>query len=113
MTSASAIRASGVSAARTTPATITVANVDKGFDAAPFFGLGIGYAFNNWLRFDVTGEYRGSANFHGMDIGYVGATVFPDNYSGSKSEWTFLTNRLMSILAPGIASRLSLAPASA
>ena len=70
----------------------SVASVDKGFDAAPFYGFGIGYAFNNWLRFDVTGEYRGSANFHGMDIGYVGATVFPDNYSGSKSEWTFLTN---------------------
>lgn len=70
----------------------SVINVDKGFDAAPFFGLGIGYAFNNWLRFDVTGEYRGNANFHGMDIGVVGTSYFPDNYSGSKSEWTFLAN---------------------
>lgn len=70
----------------------SVASVDKSFDAAPFFGLGIGYTFNNWLRFDVTGEYRGSANFHGMDIGNAGGVIFPDNYSGSKSEWTFLTN---------------------
>ena len=51
--------------------------------------------FNNWLRFDVTGEYRGSANFHGADVGYVASApwpYYPDNYSGSKSEWTFLTN---------------------
>lgn len=70
----------------------SVASIDKSFDSAPFFGLGIGYAFNNWLRFDITGEYRGSANFHGMDIGYVGTTIYPDNYSGSKSEWTVLAN---------------------
>ncbi len=24
-----------------------------------FFGGGVGYDLNNWLRFDVTGEYRG------------------------------------------------------
>src|SRR5262245_43033920 len=30
----------------------------KPFDGSPLFGLGIGYQFNNWLRFDVTGEYR-------------------------------------------------------
>ena len=23
-----------------------------------FFNAGVGYEFNNWLRFDVTGEYR-------------------------------------------------------
>ena len=38
-------------------------DVDYGFDAAPFFGLGIGYDFNDWLRFDVTGEYRGRVEF--------------------------------------------------
>ena len=47
----------------------SVVNTNKSFDAAPLFGLGIGYHFNNWLRFDVTGEYRGKANFHGLDIG--------------------------------------------
>jgi opacity protein-like surface antigen len=70
-----------------------VQNVDRGFDSAPFFGIGIGYNFNDWLRFDVTGEYRGKANFHGLDIGRdnTGAP-FDDNYSGSKSELTFLAN---------------------
>jgi opacity protein-like surface antigen len=71
----------------------SVQNVDKSFDSAPFFGLGIGYTVNNWLRFDVTGEYRGKANFHGMDIGHTAADGdYPDRYSGSKSEWTFLLN---------------------
>src|ERR1035437_5532457 len=36
----------------------SVQNIDRGFDAAPFFGIGIGYNFNSWLRFDLTGEYR-------------------------------------------------------
>ena len=39
--------------------------------AAPLFGLGVGYAVNNLLRFDVTGEYRGAANFHGLDVGAI------------------------------------------
>ena len=69
-----------------------VQNVDKSFDSAPLFGLGIGYHYNNWLRFDVTGEYRGKANFHGLDIGQVGGAFSPDRYTGSKSELTFLLN---------------------
>jgi opacity protein-like surface antigen len=71
---------------------IRVNNVDKGFDAAPLFGIGVGYQFNNFIRADVTGEYRGSANFHGLDISTAGGTTFPDHYSASKSEWLFLAN---------------------
>ena len=76
----------------------SVTNVDRGFDAAPLFGLGIGYSFNRWLRFDVTGEYRGAANFHGLDVGTLPtcsgtAPCFADDhYTGSKSEWTFMFN---------------------
>jgi opacity protein-like surface antigen len=71
----------------------SVTNVDKSFDAAPLFGLGIGYTVNNWLRFDVTGEYRGAANFHGFDIGAIsGGGFIDDRYTGRKSEWTFLFN---------------------
>ena len=40
-----------------------VDNVHKEFDSAPIFGLGIGYQFNHWLRFDLTGEYRGGSSF--------------------------------------------------
>ncbi|MGO4171470.1 outer membrane protein [Bosea sp. TAF32] len=37
-------------------------------NSAFFAGLGIGYRFNNWLRFDVTGEYRGSSSIGVNDI---------------------------------------------
>jgi opacity protein-like surface antigen len=71
----------------------SVQNVNKSFDAAPFFGIGVGYYFNNWLRFDVTGEYRANANFHGLDIGALpGGGLTDDRYTASKSEWTFLFN---------------------
>lgn len=63
--------------------------VGMGFDSAPFFGLGVGYNYNDWLRFDLTGEYRGRANFHGLDI--VNSS-YTDEYHASKSEWLFLVN---------------------
>jgi opacity protein-like surface antigen len=56
------------------------------------FGLGVGYKFNDWLRFDVTGEYRGKSNFHGSDnVRFTGGSGV-DNYSGSKSEWVVMAN---------------------
>ena len=71
----------------------SLTNVNKGFDSAPLFGIGIGYYFNDWLRFDVTGEYRGKANFHGLDVGGLpGGGYGVDRYSASKSELTFLLN---------------------
>jgi hypothetical protein len=56
------------------------------------FGVGIGYQFNQWLRADLTGEYRMASNFHGLDITTAGGTTFPDSYSASRSEWLFLAN---------------------
>lgn len=63
-------------------------HIDDGFDSAPIFGIGIGYYFNDWLRFDVTGEYRGSANYHGYGI-YPGGS---DEYTARKKEWVGLLN---------------------
>jgi opacity protein-like surface antigen len=63
--------------------------VHKDFDSAPIFGLGFGYQFNHWFRADVTGEYRGKANFHGFDITGAGGT---NDYRASKSEWLVLAN---------------------
>jgi len=67
----------------------TIQQIGYGFEAAPFGGLGIGYRFNHWLRLDVTGEYRGGATFHGLDI--VNST-YTDEYTAIKSEWLFLAN---------------------
>jgi opacity protein-like surface antigen len=67
-----------------------------GFDTGGIFGVGVGYQFNNWFRADVTGQYRGRTNFHGLDL-----TSFPnggpvgfgsDVYNASKSEWLVLAN---------------------
>jgi opacity protein-like surface antigen len=67
-----------------------------GFDTGGTYQLGAGYQFNHWFRVDVTGEYRGNANFHGLDLISFpngGATGFgSDVYSASKSEWLFLAN---------------------
>src|ERR1700730_17344304 len=65
--------------------------IGLGFDTAGTFGLGAGYRFNNWFRADVTGEYRGNASLHGLDIvSFNGAVIGTDEYSGSKSEWLVL-----------------------
>jgi opacity protein-like surface antigen len=40
----------------------------------------------------VTGEWRGKANFHGLDIVNVPGNQYPDEYHGSKSEALFLAN---------------------
>jgi opacity protein-like surface antigen len=73
----------------------TVTNVSKEFSAAPLFGLGIGFQANDHMRFDLTGEYRGGSVFRGLDI-YTDADATPttgtDEYTGIKTEWTFLAN---------------------
>ena len=61
----------------------------KEFDSAPFFGIGIGYQLNNWLRFDITTEYRGRANLHAVAFGDQGSI---DSFHGSKAEFVTLTN---------------------
>jgi len=74
--------------------TAGVTNQYKEFTGAPFADFGIGYRWNRYLRFDVTGEYRSKAEFNGADV-YVdagGAGTFPDTYFGKKSEWLALAN---------------------
>jgi opacity protein-like surface antigen len=61
-----------------------------------FFLAGVGYEFNNWLRFDVTGEYRNKDSFVFWG-GYTTACPNPyaqclDLYNGYISSWVFLAN---------------------
>jgi opacity protein-like surface antigen len=70
----------------------SVESVGLGWDSSMLFGLGVGYRFNDWVRFDVTGEYRGKSNFHGSDnVRFTGGSGV-HNYFGSKSEWVVMTN---------------------
>jgi opacity protein-like surface antigen len=68
---------------------------DKGgFDSGPIGGFGVGYTVNNWLRFDVTGEYRGKVGFHALDTFTNVNTggINSNDYTASKSEWVGLVN---------------------
>jgi opacity protein-like surface antigen len=66
------------------------------FDTGGIFDVGVGYQFNNWFRADVTGQYRGKAAFHGLDLTSYSDTGTvqrgSDNYSASKSEIVVLGN---------------------
>jgi opacity protein-like surface antigen len=63
-----------------------------GFDTGGIYQIGAGYQFNHWFRVDVTGEYRGSSNFHGLDLISFPGGFGADTYNASKSEWLFLAN---------------------
>jgi opacity protein-like surface antigen len=71
-------------------------NQTTDFDTAGTYQIGVGYQFNNWFRGDITGQYRGNANFKGTDLltfPWGGGTASgADQYSASKSEWLFLAN---------------------
>src|SRR6478735_4778021 len=54
---------------------VSVQNVGLGFSSGMTYGLGVGYQFNNWLRADITGEYRGGTEFHGLDIVSNGGVI--------------------------------------
>ena len=60
-----------------------------------FIGGGIGYEWNNWLRFDVTGEYRSKASidaFGSYTTACPGGGTCIDTYTGSLKSWVFLAN---------------------
>jgi opacity protein-like surface antigen len=66
--------------------------INSDFDSAGLFGLGVGYQFNNWLRFDVTGEYRMNSSFNGLDVISSNGGVSTNGYRAKKSEWLLLAN---------------------
>jgi opacity protein-like surface antigen len=56
-----------------------------------FFDAGVGYEFNNWLRFDVTAEYRSKSAFNGFII-YNFNGVYGDQYNAFLKSDIFLAN---------------------
>ncbi len=73
--------------------------LDKGgFDSGMLAGVGIGYAFNDWFRMDVTGEYRGKTDFSALDrYQDSDGSWFTNDYSAKKSEWLFLLNAYLDL----------------
>jgi opacity protein-like surface antigen len=82
------------------PAPGSFAILDRSLGSAAFGGVGIGYALNNWFRFDLTGEYRAAARFGAMDqTVFANAAAVPtgfvnqrNGYNGSVSSSVFLAN---------------------
>lgn len=60
--------------------------------SAPFFGLGIGIDRGRWLRFDLTGEYRGKWLFIGQDTHNDPANLFTNEYTADIEAWVGLAN---------------------
>jgi opacity protein-like surface antigen len=62
---------------------------DHEIKSSVLYGLGVGWQARHWLRFDLTGEYRGDALFLGSDI-----STFPgtNQYTADMKTWLGLTN---------------------
>jgi opacity protein-like surface antigen len=75
------------------PNAVLFTPVGMGFDSGMLFDVGVGYQFNNWLRADITGQWRGRANFHGSQFtdAFAGSALV-DNYTASKSEAVFMAH---------------------
>src|ERR1700694_5761837 len=59
---------------------------DPGITVPPTIGMGFDTA-------GISGQYRGNANFHGLDIvSFNGAVIGTDEYRASKSEWLVMAN---------------------
>jgi opacity protein-like surface antigen len=56
------------------------------------FGAGVGYEFNNWLRFDVTGEYRSKAPVNAFGFYTQGGGTYGDQYHGYLQSVVVLAN---------------------
>lgn len=67
---------------------------EGGFAAAPIFGGGIGYQFNDYFRADATVEWRGKSDFDALD--YVvwddESDPYSNDYRAKKSELVFMAN---------------------
>ena len=84
----------------------------KDIKSSPLFGLGVGWQARHWLRFDLTGEYRGDALFLGARLDLPAApTARTSTRPTSRAGWASPTPT--STWATGAASRRTSAPASA
>ena len=63
----------------------------------PFIGFGVGYDFNNWLRFEATGEYRSKARVYAFGHYTFGGGTFLDTYEGNLSSAVFLANAFVDL----------------
>ena len=63
-----------------------------GFDSAPIYGGGVGYKFNDYLRGDLTVEYRGKSDFDALDYVTTQLSTTTNDFRAKKSELLLLAN---------------------
>jgi opacity protein-like surface antigen len=56
-----------------------------------FIGAGVGYEWNSWLRFDVTGEFRGGMKLSAL-ANYTNPSFALDKYEANLRSYLFLAN---------------------
>jgi opacity protein-like surface antigen len=71
----------------------------KDMKSATFVGFGVGYAWNNWLRFDVTGEYRSKVPYKvlGSFTEFCPSGRCFDLYDANHSAWVALVNAYLDL----------------
>ena len=74
---------------------------DFGFDSTSysdnmFIGGGVGYAWNNWLRFEATAEYRAKSRVYAIGH-YTTGGFHLDTYEGNLKSWLFLANAFVDL----------------
>ena len=62
-----------------------------------FIGGGVGYEWNNWLRFEVTGEYRAKSRVYAFGHYTSGGGYRLDTYEGYLKSWVFLANAFVDL----------------
>jgi opacity protein-like surface antigen len=67
---------------------------NKDIKSSPLYGIGVGWQARHWLRFDLTGEYRGDAIFVAADRypGGAGFTAGTNEYTADVKSWLGLAN---------------------
>ena len=64
------------------------------FSDTNFVGAAVGYEWNNWLRFDVSGEYRSKSRVYAF-VTYPPSGI--DEYQGNIKSWVFLANAFVDL----------------
>lgn len=62
-----------------------------------FIGGGAGIEWNDWLRFDVTAEYRAKTQIKAYGSYTNGGGTYGDSYTGDLKSWVFLANAFVDL----------------
>lgn len=79
------------------PADPRLSQVQKSIESPPIIGIGAGYQFNEFLRADVTGEYRGNQGFSFVRSDRNDPNQAISAYSGKLSSVLVLANGYIDI----------------